>query len=339
MVLKEMALTRGVSGDEGCIRRFILEKIGDLADDVRVDRIGNILATRRARQKPNGRHALIGAHMDEVGLIVTGINDNGLLSYEPVGGIDSRVVVSKRVRVGENALPGVIGAKAIHLQSAEERTQVLKHDKLFIDIGAKDKAAAEKLVSPGDYASFDSQWVEFGDGLVKCKALDDRVGCMTLLSALEGDYPCDLTCAFTVQEEIGLRGARVAGHQVDVDCAIALEGTTANDLGDVPEALRVCDVGKGVAISFMDNSSIAHPGLTHALRSLAEAHGIPWQVKRFVAGGNDAGAFQTARGAVPTAVLSVPCRYIHSPSSVASFKDIEAQYRLVDAFLQNGATF
>ena len=339
MVLKELTALRGVSGNEDAVRAYILEKVKETADEVRVDRMGNVLATKKARLESNGRHVLLCAHMDEVGLIVLGVNDNGLISYDTVGGIDPRVVVSKRVLIGDKAVPGVIGAKAIHLQSAAELQQVLTHEQLYIDIGARDKASAEKLVSPGDYVCFDSDWVEFGDGLVKCRALDDRVGCNCLLSILEGDYPCDVTCAFTVQEESGCRGSRVAGFGMTPDCAIVLEGTSANDLGMVDEYLKVCCVGKGVAISFMDNASIGNRSLIAKLRDVAEEKEIAWQVKKFVAGGNDAGNLQRMHGAVATAVLSVPCRYIHSPSSVASFRDVEAQYLLVDAFLTAGGTF
>jgi len=339
MVLKELTALRGVSGNEDAVRAYILEKVKETADEVRVDRMGNVLATKKARLESNGRHVLLCAHMDEVGLIVLGVNDNGLISYDTVGGIDPRVVVSKRVLIGDKAVPGVIGAKAIHLQSAAELQQVLTHEQLYIDIGARDKASAEKLVSPGDYVCFDSDWVEFGDGLVKCRALDDRVGCNCLLSILEGDYPCDVTCAFTVQEESGCRGSRVAGFGMTPDCAIVLEGTSANDLGMVDEYLKVCCVGKGVAISFMDNASIGNRSLIAKLRDVAEEKEIAWQMKKFVAGGNDAGNLQRVNGAVATAVLSVPCRYIHSPSSVASFRDVEAQYLLVDAFLTAGGTF
>lgn len=339
MVLKELTALRGVAGNEDAVRDYILEKVKDLADEVRVDRMGNVIVTRRARLKSNGRHVLLTAHMDEVGMIVLGANENGLLSYEPVGGIDPRVVVSKHVTVGEEAVPGVIGAKAIHLQSWDEMKRVLPHENLYIDIGAKDKASAEQLVSPGDYICFDSDWVEFGDALVKARALDDRVGCNCMLSILEGDYPCDVTCAFTVQEEIGCRGAMVAGWNIKADCVIALEGTAANDTGMEDECMKVCRVGEGVAISFMDRGTIAHRGLYKRLREVAQEAGVRWQVKKFVSGSNDARYFQNEHGALAAAVLSVPCRYIHSPSNVASFHDIEAQYQLVDAFLAAGGTF
>jgi len=338
MELRELTALRGISGDEGEVRGAIVGQLRKLGVEYKVDRIGNVIAFKEGTGAWRKR-ALLAAHMDEIGLIALCVNDNGLISFQPVGGVDARVLVSKRVLVGKAAVPGVIGAKAIHLQTPEERKQVLRHDQLYIDIGAKDRASAEKLVSPGDFASLDSAYVEFGDGFVKAKALDDRVSCYNLLRLLEGAYPCDLYCAFTVQEEVGLRGAKVVGRNVEADCALALEGTAANDLGDVPEHLRVCRAGKGVAISFMDNASLAHTGLNRALRDLAERHGIAWQVKSGISGGNDAGAIQTARGATATCVLSVPCRYIHSPSSVAKLSDIEAQYALVEAFLQSGAAF
>ena len=340
MVLKELTTLPGVSGNEDAVRAYILEKVRPLCDRVTVDKMGNVLAYKQARTGASGkRHAMLCAHMDEVGLIIIGINDNGLLSYETIGSIDSRVLVSKRVKIGEKAVPGVIGAKAIHLQSREEMGRVLQHEQLYIDVGAKDKASAEALVSPGDYAHFDSDWVEFGEGLVKAKALDNRVGCAVLLSVLEGEYPIDITCAFTTQEEVGCRGAMAAAFQIRPDCALVLEGTSANDMGDVEEHLQVCNVGKGVAISFMDLASIGHGGLTHALKALADEKKISWQVKRYVSGGNDSSALQRAYGATPCAVLSAPCRYIHSPSSVVSFQDIESMYQLTEAFLTGSAAF
>lgn len=332
MVLKELCLLRGISGDEGRVRDFIKSHIEAHADRIWTDPIGNLMAYKKGTE--GKKHVLLAAHMDEVGFMVLGINDNGLLSYEPVGGVDARVVVSKPVLVGEKEVPGVIGAKAIHLQTRAEFEKVLKHEDLYIDIGASTKEEAEKLVSVGDYVSFRSDWREFGAGLVKVKALDDRVGCMTLMSLLENEYPCDVTCAFTVQEEIGLRGAACVGHSVEADEAIVLEGTTSNDLGDVPAHLRVCRVGAGVAISFMDRASVSCRPVWQSLRDVAEEEGIAWQLKQSVSGGNDAGEIQLARAGVPTGVLSVPCRNIHSGASVAAFSDIEAQYRLADSYLR-----
>lgn len=337
MVLSELTAIPGVSGNERKIREKIISEAREYAHEVKTDKIGNVYAYKKGTAG-SGAPVLLCAHMDEVGFIVKGVRDDGLIAYEPVGSmssIDARIVVSKPVKVGENAVNGIIGAKAIHLQSPDERTQPLTHDKLFIDIGAKDKQSAEKLIKPGDFAAFDEACEEFGDGLVKSKALDDRVGVYNLLRILQNEYPVDVVCAFTVQEECGLFGARVAARQYNADTVIVLEGTSANDIGDVPEHFRVCSLNEGVAISFMDNSSIANVPLRSKLISVAEASGIRWQHKAYVAGGNDAGALQTIGGARAVCVLSVPCRYIHSPVSVAAFSDIDAQFALADAFLKS----
>ena len=310
MVLKELCALRGVSGNEHEVRDFLLEKVRKTADEVRVDRMGNVLAVKKA-DRADAPTILLDAHMDEVGMIVVGVNDNGLLSYDTVGGIDSRVVVSKHVRVGEKAVPGVIGAK--------------------------DKAQAEELVQPGDYVSFDSDYVEFGDGYVKARALDDRVGCMTLLRILENRYDVNVVCAFTCQEEIGLNGALAARFGVECDAAVVMEGTSANDLGCVEDHQKVCSLKKGVAVSFMDNSALHDRQLFARMLEIGREAGIPCQVKNRVAGGNDAGPIRSSREAVATVVLSVPCRNIHSPSSVAAFEDMDAQYALTDAFLRQAA--
>lgn len=334
--IRELTAKRGVSGCEDEIRAYLFEKAQALADEAYIDRVGNIVA--RKKGAPGGRSVLLSAHMDEVGFIVLGIGDDGLLAFSEVGSIDARVVVSKRVLVGEKKVPGVIGAKAIHLQSREEMKRVMPISDMRIDIGAKSKDEAAELVSPGDYVSFDGEFVSFGDGFVKSRALDDRVGCLTLLRVLESErFPVDVTCVFTAMEEWGIRGAGPAGFGNPSDLAVNFEGTSANDIGDVPEHSRVCVPGKGVAISFMDRTSMAHMGLFRALKDTGNRTGVPWQIKTGVAGGNDAGPIQRSRGARPVAVLSVPCRNIHSGASVCKLSDIDAQYELIAAFLRDGA--
>lgn len=338
MVLKELCAIRGVSGDEGRVREYIRAQIEPNVTSVKVDRLGNLIAYKKGTGESN-KHIVIAAHMDEVGMIVRGINENGLISYGTVGSIDPRTIVSKPVRIGDDEVPGVIGAKAIHLQRGAERNTVLPHSELYIDIGAKDKASAERLVQIGDYISFESKWVEFGDQMVKSRALDDRIGCMVMMSILEGEYPCDVTCVFTVQEEPGCRGSMAAAYTVQSDAAIILEATAANDMGDPNEIQKVCCVKHGVAISFMDKASIVTAPLFDRMCELAIENNIPWQIKSGVTGGNDGGPFQRLGGARATCVLSTPTRYIHSPSCVAAFADIEAQYRLVEAFLMAGGVF
>ena len=199
--LEALCNLNGVSGDEGRVRRYIRDIAKDYADEVWVDTMGNLYA----HKKGEGRRVMACAHMDEVGMIVWGAMDNGLLAYQ-AGGIDPRVVVSKRVVIGPDEVPGVIGSKAIHLQSREEFSHVLGHNELFIDIGAKDKADALKYVNPGDYVSFTTKWERYGEDKMKAKALDDRVGCAIALELLKNSYDCDFYAVFTVQEELGLRG-------------------------------------------------------------------------------------------------------------------------------------
>lgn len=337
MLLKEITQLRGVSGDEGQVRKALQEVVTALCDEVHVDTMGNLFAVRDGADA-SLPHIMLAAHMDEVGFLIMSATEEGLLRIRPVGGVDPRVVVSKRVLVGENGTPGVIGAKAIHLQSSADMDRLLGYDSLYIDIGATTRTQAESLCPPGSYATFDSAYVEFGDRRVKAKALDDRVGCLALVRALrESKYPGKLTCVFTVQEEVGLRGARIAAYRTAPDLALVLEGTTCNDLGDVAPHLQVTQQGKGVALTVMDRSVIANGKLLRAIQATADAQGIAWQYKQFVAGGTDAGAIHQSRGGVPCAVLAVPCRYIHSACSTAHLGDIEAQQALLLACLESFA--
>ncbi|MBQ2770640.1 MAG: M20/M25/M40 family metallo-hydrolase [Clostridia bacterium] len=322
----------GVSGDEGPVRRYIRKEIAPLVDEIRVDHIGNLYAY----QYGEGPTVMLTAHMDEVGFQIRGILEDGLLAYEEEG-IDPRVVLSKRVRVGKNAIPGVIGVKAHHLQKKSDFAHVLEHNELFIDIGAKDKADAEQYVEVGDYAWFDTAFAPFGEGLVKGKALDDRVGCAILMELLKKRYPCNLVAVFATQEEVGHRGATVAAQRVKPDLCLILEGTTANDTVDAPLHKQVTKINWGPAITFMDGAAIVPEALIKALKETAERNGIPWQLRRGTTGSTDAGIVQQMGAGCVAGGLSVPCRYIHGPCSVASVKDIENTYRLMDRFLEEKA--
>lgn len=336
MDLKTLCGIHAPSGDEKRLRRAILEEARKLCgeENVRIDRMGNVLCHKKGTEV--GRpHVCVSAHMDEVGFIILSATDDGLLQFRPIGSIDPRVVVSKRVLVGEDLLPGVIGALAIHLQTREDRERVLGYDNLYIDIGAKDKDEALGKCPPGTYAYFDTPYTPFGDGFVCAKALDDRVGCYNLLQLMQSGYPGDVTFCFVTQEEVGLRGSIGAAFTVRPDVCINLEGTAANDLGDVERRDEVCCAGQGVAVSFMDRSSVYQRKLFKKLLALADAGDIPHQIKRGVTGSNDAANYQRAAGGALACTLSVPCRYIHSGASVCCLDDIDAQYRLTRAFLLN----
>lgn len=335
MELKTLCELFGPSGFEGPVRRAIVEEAQKYCADVRVDKMGNVIAFQKGT-RADGGHVAVAAHMDEIGFIVYGHTEEGMLRFRPVGGIDSRVVVSKWVvsDPGTGGVKGVIGAKAIHLQSAADRQKVLDYDSLYIDIGAKDRQEAEGLCPLGTYFAFDGEFTTFGEGFAVSKALDDRVGCHTMLRLMQNKYPVDVSYCFVTGEEVGLRGSQGAAYRVKAPVALVLEGTAANDLGDVKPQAQVANPGKGVAVSFMDGASIADRGLFKKMLELGEKEKIAYQVKRACTGGNDAGSFQRSGAGAKTVVLSVPCRYIHSASNVCALSDVEAQYSLADAFLR-----
>ena len=334
MDLKTLTEINAPAGHEQPIRRALIEALKAKGHTPYIDRMGNVIVVKEGTGLAPRKRVMVSAHMDEVGLIVTGHTDGGFLKVNQAGGIDPRVLISKRVRVGDDNIPGVIGAVAIHLQSAADRARVLGYRDITVDIGATDKGEAERKAPIGTYISFDTPYVEYGEGYACGKAFDDRVGCWTILRLLEEELPCDLVAAFVSEEEVGCRGASGAAFSQEPDIGIVLEGTTCNDLGDVPEVAQVCKTGHGVAVSFMDNASIANRALFKKALEVGEAEGIAHQVKGSVSGGNDGGAIQRARGGVPTLVLSVPCRYIHSPSSVIKLSDAESQFELCRALLK-----
>lgn len=330
--LKELCLLDGVSGDEGAVRDYIREKAAPYAHRIRTDAIGNLIVFKKGK-KPTGNKLMLAAHMDEVGVIVTRITDEGFLKFDFVGGVDRRVAIGKPVAVGAKKVPGVIGLKAVHLVSREERKKAPKTESLYIDIGAKDKESAEAMVEPGDYGAFVCRPEEFGDGLFKARAIDDRVGCAIMLQLLEEELPLDVTFAFTAQEEVGTRGAFGAAFSVTPEIALVLETTTAADLPGVEDHRRVCAPGKGPVISYMDGGTIYDRELFETLRRLSVENGIPWQTKEYIAGGNDARTIQRTKAGVRVAALSAATRYLHAPASVGSIADFEHMLKLTRLFL------
>lgn len=330
-LMKELCALPGPSGCEDAVRAFVLKRVKPFADEIRTDAIGNVMVFRKGA-KALDRPVALCAHMDEVGVIIKKITEDGMLKFGFVGGVDPRVVIGRPVRFGD--VPGVIGIKAVHLTTAAERRTMPKTKNLYIDIGATSRAAAEKLVSLGDYGVFDSAVVEFGDGLIKAKAIDDRVGCAALLKLIEDEPPIDTWFCFTVQEETGLRGAASMAFALDPGFAMVLEGTTAADLAEVEGADAVCRVRGGVVLPFMDGATIYDAALFELLRDACTKRGIPWQTKTRVAGGTDAGRIHRSRAGVRVCAAAAPVRYIHSPSSVAAKADCEAVLAAARAFLE-----
>ncbi|MCI8871198.1 MAG: M42 family metallopeptidase [Lawsonibacter sp.] len=339
-LLTELCRLNGVSGDEDEVMRAILDHIraipqrqgGEITLLDRGSPLRNLTVFKRGR-KSTGNKLMLCAHMDEVGIIVTRITDEGFLKFGFVGGVDRRVAIGKPVVIGRGRVPGVIGLKAIHLTTKEERKKAPKADSLYIDIGAKDRESAEKLVELGDCGAFVCEPEIFGDGLFKAKAIDDRVGCAVMLKLLEEELPLDVTFAFTAQEEVGCRGAFGAGFSVTPEIALVLETTTAADLPGVEDHRKVCAPGKGPVISYMDGGTVYDRRLFETLRTLAEDSHIPWQTKEYIAGGNDAQAIQRVKSGVRVAALSAAVRYLHAPASVGSAADFENMLKLTRLFL------
>jgi endoglucanase len=328
MILKEYAEAFGPSGCEGDIRNVIKRRVEGLGD-AQVDRLGNLIVHKAGK----GTRVMLAAHMDEVGFIVTAIEDDGRIMFKPVGGIDSRILLSKRVVFGRSRLSGVIGAKPIHLLSDDERGKTVDPGKLFIDIGAESAEEAKRYIRLGDYAAFDSSYVDMGR-FVKCKALDDRVGCYVVTSLLEDEYNLDVFGAFTVQEETGLRGAGTAAFRIEPQAALVFEGTTCADIASDSKDY-VTTPGLGPAISIMDRTSSANGRLLELVTDTARRNGIPFQYRRGKFGGNDAGKIHRTKEGCATITISVPTRYIHSPVSMICREDLDGVIRLSRLVLKN----
>ena len=335
-LIRELCSLPGISGRENAVRDYIIDKIKDYAD-YSVDPLGNLIVFKKGKN-PAKNKVMLDAHMDEVGMIVTGISSDGFLKFEKVGGINSKVIIGRSVRVGENAVNGVIGIKPVHLVDKDKEDAIPSADELYIDIGAADKAEAEAVVSLGDAVWFGGDFEEFGDGFIKAKALDDRVGCALLIEIIRGEIEYDAWFSFSVQEEIGTRGAQTAAFGIAPDYAVVVETTTAADISGVKDNNRVCICGNGGAVSFMDRSTIYDKALFDRAFELAAEKNILCQPKTLVAGGNDAGAIHKSRGGVKVLTVSVPCRYLHSPSCVIKYKDAEESLKLIKALAEEFAS-
>ncbi len=333
--LRDLCLLDGTSGREKNVREYIISKIKDKCHYT-VDPMGNVLASVKGKKKAKNK-VMLSAHMDEVGFIVTYICDNGFLKFTSVGGVDSKVVNGRYVAVGESKISGIVGSKALHLCEGDEEHKVNELSKMYIDIGASSKEEAEKYVQIGDAVYFKSDFVEFGNEKIKAKAIDDRFGCAVMLKMIEEGVDFDADFAFLVQEEVGLRGAGPAAFTLKPDYAIVLEATTASDVAFVSEEDSVCIQGKGAVVSFMDRSTVYNRDLFKDAFRIAKENGINIQPKTTVAGGNDAGAIHKSNGGVYTLTVSLPCRYIHSGTSVADKRDMKDCYLLAKALLKEYA--
>lgn len=326
-LIRELCLIDGVSGGEDKVREFILSRIDGFCD-YQIDSLGNIIG-----RKGKGGNILLDAHMDEVGFIVKSIAEDGMLKLEPVGGMDGRILPDTAVCV--NGLNGVICCKPVHLMESGERNKARPASELAADIGAKTREEAEKYVCPGDLVSFARSFETFGEGgdYLVSPALDDRVGCALIIAAIR-EINLDFDFSFTVQEEVGCRGAAAAAVSSEAERALAVETTTAADTDAVSEEKKVCYLGRGPVISFMDRSTLYDKGEYETLMTLSRTLGIPDQPKLAVAGGNNMGTIHKAGEGKKSAALSVPARYLHSPAVVVKMSDVVNAYALMKAYIK-----
>jgi tetrahedral aminopeptidase len=333
-LLQQLTEAVGVSGDEKEVRLLIRDLIAEHVAEWRVDAMGNLIACKPG----TGAHpwrVMVDAHMDEVGLMITEIDSNGSLQFQGVGRFDDRALLGKVVQVGGKKLTGVIGARPIHLLKGNQRHTVVKRDAMRIDIGAKNRDDAAGKVKIGDRAAFVTPYEEIGATAV-AKAFDNRAGCAALIELLRAEpYPFDLYAAFTVQEEVGLRGARVAAYSVNPDVALILECTPAFDLPNERDVSPNVALSKGPSIYVMDAGTIQDPRLVSHITRTAAQLGIPFQIRQPGGGGTNTASIQRAHGGIPAATIAVPGRYAHTPAMMINLEDYANVVRLAEATLRN----
>ena len=341
-LLKRLCSTISVSGHEEEIRGLIIDELKPYADELWIDSLGNVIAVKKG-SRGSGRF-MIAAHMDEIGLMVTHVDERGFIRFAPIGGWSERILPAQRVLIksldGKNVVRGVIGSKPPHVMKPEEAKQVIPMNNLFIDIGVSSREEAEKLgIGPGSIIVLDRDVVRLGNpDIVSGRAFDDRVGVATMIEAFKAldDHEVDVYAVATVQEEVGLKGARVAAFAIEPHVALALDVTVASDVPGVEEHEQVTKIGKGPAIKIMDgrrgSGLIAHPAVRELLIRTAKEENIPYQLEILTGGTTDASIIQLNKEGVPAGTISIPTRYIHSPVEVLSLADVENAVKLTIGF-------
>jgi endoglucanase len=337
-LLAELCATPGAPGREDRVREVVIRELKPLVDEIDVDTMGNVVGRRKPRGAPKAkgtpRRVMLSAHMDEISLMVTHIEENGFLRFTTLGGFDPKTLSAQRVWVhGRKDLLGLIGSKPIHIMTDEERGKMPKIESFFIDLGMP-RAKVEKIVSVGDLCTRERDFVEVGD-LVSTKSLDDRVGVFVMIEAVRKlkNHACEVLAVATTQEEIGLRGAQVAAERLRPDIGIALDVTLANDVPGTDGAEQVSRLGQGTAIKVMDSSVVCDVRIVDALKASATKRKIKYQLEVLPKGGTDTAAIQRFGGGAPSGCISIPCRYVHSVIEACHAKDVQGSIDLLAGFL------
>jgi len=321
-LIKKVVEAYGPAGNETKIRELLSTEVAPYVDEIKVDALGNLIAIKRGGDKK----IMFAAHMDEIGVMVTHIDKNGFLRFYPVGGLSPLTLLGNRV-VFENGTVGVIGSEKLDAQKD------LTINKLFIDIGATTKEEAMEKVNIGDVASLHRDYVDLGKRLVS-KAMDDRIACAILIEALKQvKTPAfDIYAVFTTQEEVGLRGAKVAAYGITPDLGIAIDVTRT---GDTPDSITMdVSLGKGPTVKVRDSSLLCTPSVRRYMEQVAKDNSIEYQLEVLEAGGTDAGAIQLTKGGIPAGVMSIPCRYIHTVSEMVDYDDVLNGVKLITAIME-----
>lgn len=337
-LLEKLSNAPGVSGFEGEVRDLMIQEMKDYVDEIEVDDLGNLIAVKNG--DPGGKKIMLAAHMDEIGLMVRYIDKQGFIKFSKIGGINDQMLLNQEVYIqsAKGNVTGVIGSKPPHKMKPEERKKILKHDYMFIDIGATSREEAEERISVGDPIIIKQEFAELANSLVKGKALDNRVGCAVLIEVLkQAESEATIYGVGTVQEEVGLKGAKTSAFRINPDMALALDVTISGDHPGIKEEEAPAKAGKGPAIILTDAGGrglITHPQVKELLISTAEEEGIPYQLEVSEGGTTDASSIHLTREGIPTGVISPASRYIHTPVSVVSLEDVENAVKLILAVLK-----
>lgn len=336
-ILEKLSNACGVAGREDEVRDLMKKFLEPYVDEVREDRLGNVIGIKEGKKK--APKVMLAAHMDEIGLLVKTISEKGFLWFAKVGGIDDRILLAQKVIVytEKGPLHGIIGSKPPHIQKEEERKKAITYDKLFIDVGAKNREEARKMgVRIGDPVGFDIKFAEVGKDIVIGKAFDDRIGCAVMVEAVMRlkKNKCTVYAVGTVQEEVGLRGATTAAFGIHPDVGIAIDVTVAGDVPGVKEVEAPIKMGKGPSLTVADRGLITHPKVLRLLIDTAEENEIPHQLETGLPGSTDAARISLSREGVPSGVISIPTRYIHSPTALLNLRDAENTAKLTVAAIQ-----
>lgn len=335
--LEKLSNACGVAGREEEVRSLMKKFLKPHVDEVVEDKLGNVIGIKKGDK--NAPKVMLAAHMDEIGLLVKTISKEGFLQFAKIGGIDDRLLLAQKVMVytEKGALHGIIGSKPPHIQKEEERKRVLPWDELFIDIGAESREEAEKMgVAIGNMVCFDIKFARIGKKIVIGKAFDDRAACAVMIEVMKGlrKTECTVYAVGTVQEEVGLRGATTSAFGIDPDFGLALDVTVAGDTPGVKEVEAPIKMNKGPSLTIADSGLIAHPKVLRLLIDAAKEKRIPYQLETGLTGSTDAARISLTHSGVPSGVISIPTRYIHSPTSMLSLKDAENAVKLTIAAVQ-----